>query len=346
MAVARRRFVSAIAFAALASLVVGIAARVRADDLPPAYLQLSEVDDETWDVSWKVPAVDETTTLAMIPVFPGEAEVVSPARRAWADGTAVLAWRVRVPGGLAGRTVEIPGLAASPLEVIARVVRRDGSARVARVTPWEPRLRVGAEPGFREVVRTFFRLGMEQVLGRLDGLAFLLSLCLLAGDGRSLVAAIAAFSLAHSIVLSLAVLGGLAVPPAPVEALVALSVAFVAAEVVRSARGGAGGRGRRPWVLAFVFGLVHGLGFAAALVGVGLPRASVPAALLSFNLGIEASEIAVVAAVVTLRKLAGWIMRERPPEIDTALRVDVAYAIGAVASAGVFERVAGFWRGG
>ncbi|MFM8412516.1 MAG: HupE/UreJ family protein, partial [Alphaproteobacteria bacterium] len=110
--------------------------------------------------------------------------------------------------------------------------------------------------------------------------------------------------------------------------------------------GGAGGLGKRPWLLAFVFGLVHGLGFAAALVGVGLPRASVPAALLSFNLGIEASEIAVVAAVLTLRKLAGWIMRARRPEIGAALRVDVAYAIGAVASAGVFERVAGFWRGG
>jgi hypothetical protein len=339
---------AAVTLATLALLVLAAASPrpCRADDLRPAYLQLVERDDETWDVSWKVPAIDETTTLAIRPEFPPGTEVLFPARRAWAEGTAVLGWRVRVPGGLAGRTIAITGLASARTEVIARVVRRDGTEYVARVSPAEPVLSVDAAPGSPEVAPTYGRLGVEHILGSLDHLLFLLSLCLLVGDVRRLVATITAFTLAHSITLGLAALGVLDVPRPPIEAAIALSIAFVAAEIVRSARGRPGAAERRPWLLAFAFGMLHGLGFAAALAEVGLPRASIPVALLFFNLGVEAGQLAFVAVVVAVRRLAGVLaLRLRWPK-GAALRVGAAYAIGAVASAWVFERVAGFWSAG
>lgn len=318
----------------------------RADDLRPAYLQLVERHDDSWDVSWKVPAPDEATTLAIRPEFPPGTEVVVPARRAWADGIVVLAWRVRVPGGLAGRTVAIAGLGSARTEVLARIVRRDGSERIERVSSAAPALAVVAEPGSTEVARTYGRLGVEHILGSLDHLLFLLSLCLLVGDGRRLVATITAFTLAHSITLCLAALGVLGVPRPPIEAAIALSIAFVAAGIVRSARGRPGAAEQRPWLLAFAFGLLHGLGFAAALAEVGLPRASIPLALLFFNLGVEAGQLAFVAVVLAVRRLAEALAAGPRWSSGGALRVGAAYAIGAVASAWVFERVAGFWRGG
>jgi hypothetical protein len=330
----------------LASMVVAAPLPARADDLRPAYLQLVERDDDTWDVSWKVPAIDETTTLAIRPEFPPGTELVAPARRAWAEGTAVLGWTVRVPGGLAGRRVAIPGLSSSRTEVIARIVHRDGSEHVERVTPAAPELAIGMEPGSTRVARTYGRLGVEHILGSLDHLLFLLSLCLLVGEGRRLVATITAFTLAHSITLGLAALGVLDVPRPPIEAAIALSIAFVAAEIVRSARGGPGAAERRPWLLAFAFGLLHGLGFAAALAEVGLPRASIPLALLFFNLGVEAGQLAFVVIVFAVRRLAGALAPRLRWSSGAALRVGAAYAIGAVASAWLFERVAGFWRAG
>lgn len=344
-----RNLVAALAIALLGSLLLALLAlpsSARADDLRPAYLQLVERADDTWDVSWKVPAIDETTTLAIRPEFPPGTEVVTPVRRAWAEGTAMLGWTVRVPGGLAGRTVEIPGLASSRTEVIARIVRRDGSEHVERISPAAPVLAVGSEPGSPEVARTYGRLGVEHILGSLDHLLFLLSLCLLVGDGRQLVATITAFTLAHSITLGLAALGLLDVPRPPIEAAIALSIAIVAAEIVRAARGRPGAAERRPWLLAFAFGLLHGLGFAAALAEVGLPRASIPVALLFFNLGVEAGQLAFVALVFTVHRLTEALALRMRWSSGAALRVGAAYAIGAFASAWVFERVAGFWRAG
>lgn len=344
-----RNLVAALAPALLGSLLLALLAlpsSARADDLRPAYLQLVERADDTWDVSWKVPAIDETTTLAIRPEFPPGTEVVTPARRAWAEGTAMLGWTVRVPGGLAGRTVEIPGLASSRTEVIARIVRRDGSENVIRVSPREPRLSVGVEPSPLEVARTWVRLGVEDVRGRLDQFGVLLSICLLAGDGRRLVATIAAWSLAYSLTLALAVLGLLDVPRPPVEAAIALGIVFLAAGVVRSARDRPSGLERRPWAMALVLGLLQGLGFAATLAEAGVPRASIPTALLAFNLGIEAGQIIVVVGLVALRRLVERLSsRLRWPAVGR-IRLGTAYVIGSVASASVFERVAGFWHGG
>ena len=129
----------------------------------------------------------------------------------------------------------------------------------------------------------------------LDHLLFVLALLLLIRSPRMLIATITAFTVAHSITLAFAALGLAAAPQAPVEALVALSIAFVAAEIVRKQRGQADLSSRYPWLIAFLFGLLHGFGFGGALREIGLPQKDVPLALLTFNLGVEAGQLIFVA---------------------------------------------------
>jgi len=163
-----------------------------------------------------------------------------------------------------------------------------------------------------------------------------LGLLILAGkQWRRLLVTVTAFTVAHSITLALATLGVLSVPPAPVEAVIALSIAFVALEILRSRQGNPGIAARAPWIVAFAFGLLHGFGFAGALGEVGLPAGQIPLALLFFNLGVEAGQLAFIAAVAVLAWLARRL-RARWFELVPP------YVIGTVAMFWVFQRVASF----
>jgi len=150
-----------------------------------------------------------------------------------------------------------------------------------------------------------------------------------------LVKTITAFTIAHSITLALATLGFVHVPSAPVEAVIALSIVFVAAEIVRSQRGTRGITERAPWLVAFTFGLLHGFGFAGALADVGLPQNDIPLALLVFNLGVEAGQLAFVAAVLALIALIRRVKLPLPSWTETV----PPYAIGSVAMFWVIQRV-------
>ena len=136
-------------------------------------------------------------------------------------------------------------------------------------------------------------LGVEHILGGIDHLLFVLALLLIVRGGMRIFATITAFTVAHSITLVAATLGWVHVPGPPVEAMIALSIVFVAAEVVHGLRGKPGLTARAPWVVAFSFGLLHGFGFAGALAEVGLPQKAIPVALLMFNVGVEIGPAAV-----------------------------------------------------
>jgi len=144
--------------------------------------------------------------------------------------------------------------------------------------------------------------------------------------------------LAHSVTLAAATLGWVEIPGAPVEAVIALSIVFVAAEVVHGLRGREGLTARAPWIVALVFGLLHGFGFAGALHEVGLPGHAIPLALLLFNVGVEAGQLLFVAAVLVLAFTVRRIAVLRPERV----RILPAYGIGAVAAYWTIERVAAF----
>jgi hydrogenase/urease accessory protein HupE len=328
--------------ALLASLWLLWVVPAAADEFRPAYLQVTTVDAETYAVLWKLPALDENTTLKLRPRFPEGSEELGPRRSSFAANTAVLRWQLRVPGGLEGRSVSFPELSATRVDVLVRYVRADGTEQVGRILPVESRFDFRASPGQLEVARTYAVIGIEHILLGFDHLLFVLALMLLVDGTRKLIATITAFTVAHSITLALASLQLIRVPGPPVEALIALSIVFVASEILHARQGRPGLTQRSPWVVSFGFGLLHGLGFAGALAEVGLPQNSIPTALLFFNVGVEIGQLIFVAAVLLLaaglRRLSSRWRLPQPAWLGFVL----PYLIGGIASYWVFERIAGF----
>ncbi len=333
---------SALRFWVGALLLLGLTHGAEADVFRPAYLQLTEIDATTYEVFWRVPALNESTTLRLKPVFPAGATVVTPQHSSLLSGAAVQRWRMRIAGGLNGRAVMFPDLATTRIDVLVRLVRGDGTVQLARVLPVDPRFVVTASPSAFEVVKTYTVLGIEHILTGFDHLLFVLALLILVDGVRRLVATITAFTLAHSITLALASMGAIHVPAPPVEASIALSIVFVAGELMRARRGNPGITQRYPWIVAFTFGLLHGLGFAGALAEIGLPPLSIPTALLCFNVGVEIGQLLFITAVFSVVAVMRGIITRVSLQLPTWGWRIPPYVIGGMASYWVFERVAAF----
>jgi len=325
-----------------AALLFCGAVPTRADEFKPAYLQLTQVDQETYDVLWKVPAIDEATTLKVKPQFADGTEVLTPVRSTFSRGITVQRWRIRVAQGLDGKAVFFSQLSETRIDVLARLVRLDGSVQLERILPVSPRFVVKPSPGPLEVVKTYTVLGIEHILTGFDHLLYVLGMLILVGGWRRILATMSAFTATHSLTLTAAALGWVHVPQAPVEACIALSIVFVAREIVQVHRGRPGITTRWPWAVSFTFGLMHGFGFAGALAEVGLPQSSIPVALLFFNVGVEIGQLMFVGAVLTVIAV-GWRAGQRLRVSQAAWLWRIApYAIGSLASFWLVERVAAF----
>jgi hydrogenase/urease accessory protein HupE len=323
-----------VAFVGLAPLAV------RAHESRPAYLEITETASGRYDVLWRTP-VRAGMPLPVVLKLPDEArEVTAPAVREFADSI-VERRLVEVGGGLAGKRIEFPGLQASITDVLARVNLRDGAYSTTLVHPSQPWIDIAPSRGPLAVFGTYARYGVEHILLGYDHLLFVLALMLIVRSTRVLVWTITAFTAAHSITLALATLGVVRAPGPPVEATIALSILLLAAEILHVRRGRPSLTARWPWVVAFVFGLLHGFGFAGALTAIGLPRNDVPLALFAFNIGVEAGQLLFIGAVLGAAALA----RRLPlPRAHARHAVPVAsYAIGTLAAFWFAERIAEFW---
>jgi len=309
-----------------------------ADVFRPAYLELQQRGPETFDVLWKVPAQSESLRLGIHVVFPEETTNITEPRGTFTSDAFVERWTIQRTGGLEGFEIRIDGLPASITDVLARVVRTNGTTQVARLLPGRPQFVVESIRDGAGLVRAYLVLGIEHILTGFDHLLFLLALVLIVDDRRWLLWTITAFTIAHSFTLAAATLGFVHVPQAPVEAAIALSIVFVAAELVHGMQGRLGVTARAPWIVAFSFGLLHGLGFAGALAQVELPPNSIPLALLFFNVGVELGQLAFVIAV--LAALAA-LLRLRIPQPFWA-RAMAPYAIGSVAMFWMIQRIDAF----
>jgi hydrogenase/urease accessory protein HupE len=321
---------------ALALLLAWQAFAACADVFRPAYLELREAGEGRYDVLWKVPAQGGDMRLAATVRFPADTVALAEPNGVFSGGSHVQRWQVRRDGGLAGQTIRVEGIAGGVTDVIVRVERQDGSSQTGRLVPERPAFVVEAPAGTAEVAWSYLRLGVEHILGGFDHLLFVLALLLIVRGGRRIVATVTAFTVAHSITLVAATLGWVHVPAPPVEASIALSIVFVASEVVHGLRGQAGLTARAPWVVAFVFGLLHGFGFAGALAEVGLPHNAIPVALLMFNVGVEIGQLAFIAAVF----VAGTALAKLRVHLPRWAHYVPAYAIGSVAMVWTIERVA------
>jgi hydrogenase/urease accessory protein HupE len=321
----------------LLAILLGLGAGAQAHEVRPAYLELRQTGAETWETLWKVPARGEAS-LAIEPLWPDNCRTERPPRRI--DGGAAMTERgvIHCEGGLRGREIAIGGLSATVIDVLARVQRSDGTTQVARIVPSAPAFVVEETPRWTTVAATYLGLGIEHILLGVDHLLFVLALLLLVRSWRRMVATITAFTVAHSMTLAAATLGFVHVPVQPVEAAIALSIVFVAAEIVHGREGRPGLTARWPWIVAFVFGLLHGLGFASALSEVGLPESAIPTALLFFNLGVEVGQLAFVGAVLAVVAASRQL---RLPALAWSWRL-APYGIGAVAMCWTIERVVAF----
>lgn len=318
--------------------LLAIAGQGAAHEVRPGYLEMEESAPGEWNVLWKVPMRGEMR-LALYVVFPDHCEEAAPVSSYQASASLTQRWAIRCEDGLVGYNIGIDGLSKTLTDVLVRLQHLDGTTQVVRLKPREPYFTVSAAPTKTEVAGTYFFLGVEHILSGIDHLLFVLALLIIVKGWKRLIATVTAFTVAHSITLAAATLGFVHMPGPPVEAVIALSILFLAIEIVHGRQGRAGLTEQWPWVVAFTFGLLHGFGFAGALAQIGLPENSIPLALFFFNVGVEAGQLLFIVGV-----FVAWVVIKRinirwP---DWAWAVP-AYGIGAVAAYWTIERVARFW---
>jgi len=298
-----------------------------------ALLTIEQRAPVTFEATWRVPAVQGAGAPDIVPRFPADCETLGRHEEVMAIGARVQHFSLRCARRLAaGSRIQFDGLAATNVDALVRLERMDGSSESLIARPRAPSVELGAVR--RIDVAGYFALGVEHILTGVDHLLFIFCLVLLVRGVRPLVMTVTAFTVAHSITLALATLGWLQVAPAPVEATIALSILFLARELALPESAGAARRW--PWIVAFCFGLLHGLGFAGALAEVGLPHDAVALALLLFNLGVEAGQLLFVGALLGAIALMAHARIEWP---RWSIAVP-AYAAGTISGFWWLQRMA------
>jgi len=262
--------------------------------------------------------------------------VKPPAVEELADSLVERRWIDAGLEGLAGKRIDIIGLQFTITDALVRVELLDGRTMQTIARPSAPWVEIAASQSRWEVMLAYIVEGILHILSGADHLLFVFGLLLIVGNAWTLVKTVTAFTVAHSITLSMATLGYADAPALPVEAAIALSILFLGPEIVRSWRGETSFTIRHPWVVAFVFGLLHGFGFASALTTAGLPRQDVPVALFSFNVGVELGQLGFVAIVLAMERLLRS-MKVRWPRWAQILP---GYAVGTLGAFWTIQRVA------
>ncbi len=314
------------------------AIQVKADEIRPALLDIKEQNTGLYAVTWKVPMRGDRV-LAIKAQLPPSLELQgSPTAQNVPGARIEHATYKNNSESLTGQTIVIDGLSALQTDVLLLVQLHDGTSHSAILRPASPEFTIPLQASKLKVAGDYWLMGTIHILEGTDHLLFVLALMLIVTGIKPLVKAVTAFTVAHSITLALATLDVIHVPPAPTEAIIALSILFLAVEIIHSRQGKISLTEQNPWVVAFIFGLFHGLGFAGALSEIGLPQQAIPLALLMFNVGVESGQLIFIAVVLSLFAL----LRRLPvAEPLGAWRV-LPYAIGSIAAFWVIQRVMSF----
>ena len=317
----------ALVLAVVGALAVA-ATPARAHEVRPAYLQVAETDPGVFSVLWKQPVLQDRR-LAIDPVFPDECAPASPVIREVTGSALLQSWTIECP--LRQGAIHISGLSRTITDVMVEITRLNGEKSTHLLRPDSPSLDL-SDPSPQ--VAAYLTLGVEHLVFGIDHVLFVIGLVLFIPNRWALLKTITAFTIAHSITLALSVLELVRLPQAPVEAVIALSILFLARELTMpEARRSALTRGR-PWIMALLFGLLHGFGFAGALADIGLPREQLALSLFLFNVGIEIGQIAIIAALLALL----WCAHRIVGNTALAERAFI-YAMGSLAAFWTIDRV-------
>jgi hypothetical protein len=309
-----------------------------ADEFRPALLELTEQEGGWVEVTWKVPTLGEQV-LAITPVMPEFFKPFGPGSSRRVPGAMIETKSYSTDGNaLHGATLRVEGLAAVPTDVVARISLLNGTEHSAVLRSNNTSFTIPEQVTNGELAASYWRMGTIHILEGFDHLLFLLTLLLIVNGIWPLLKTVTAFTLAHSLTLALATLDLVHIPQVPTEGVISLSIMLLAVEVVRKNQGDLTLSERFPWLIAFTFGLVHGLGFAGALYEIGVPQHAVPLALLMFNVGVETGQVLFVLVVSLI--LSG-LSRLHGQTALTLVRA-TPYAIGGVAAFWTIDRVSSF----
>jgi hydrogenase/urease accessory protein HupE len=325
-------------------IVVGLllaASIAAAHEARPAYLEMKETAPGQFSVLWRTPVL-AGMRLPVVLELPGEAKNLrEPSVQELADSFLERRWIDTQPNGLAGKRIKFPGLQATITDVLVRVEMLDGRKWTSIIHPSQPWVEIAASQTRIEVAGTYLVQGVRHILFGADHMLFVLGLLLIVKDCWMLLKTVTAFTVAHSVTLAIATLGYAEVPLLPLNAAIALSILFLGPEIVRSWRGETSFTIRRPWVVAFAFGLLHGFGFASALTSAGLPRHELPLALVSFNAGVELGQLGFIALILALER-AFHILEVRWPRWAQAFP---GYTVGSLGAFWTAQRLALLFEG-
>ncbi len=310
-----------------------------AHEARPGYLDLREGARGEYDATWKQPANGDYA-IRMGPQFPESCRISAGRRDTLLPGALISHFHVSCSGGLQGKTVVIAGLETTLTDVLVRLRRGDGTEEAHLARPMANAVTFGGG-GLLARAAIYLLLGVQHILMGLDHLLFVLGLILIVRDRWVLLKTITAFTVAHSLTLAAATLGWASVPAPPLNFCIALSIGFLGPEIIRAGRGGASLALRRPWLVAFTFGLLHGFGFASGLIAMGLPHAEVPFALLLFNVGVELGQLAFVALILALIRAFRLMELRWPAPLGQA----PAYIVGTLGALWTVQRFAVFLGG-
>lgn len=315
------------------ALLALIATPAHADELRPASIDFTQTNERDWTLGWKLPVSSAGAGRLVVPSLPDNCRLAGEPVQRRANLALLGSANVICDGDIAGGTIGLPGLFGRN-DALLRVAPLERLVQTYRLTSNEPTATIVAKPQAGQVFRSYLIYGVEHILLGWDHLLFVIALVLLVMKPWPVVKAATAFTVAHSITLVGTTLGFVGLPQRPVEALIALSIVFLAVELAKREPEQPGLTLRFPWMVAFLFGLLHGFGFAGALRELGLPEGEVPMALLAFNLGVEAGQLLVVAAMLALiRAMRRWAQNAERPALRFA-----TYATGIIGAYWLVDR--------
>lgn len=313
-----------------------------ADEYRPAYLSLKQTTDTTFDVVWKLPSTKQNQILNLTVKLPNDTRLIKPKSIRPAGAATIEQFSISTEQGLVSNEISITGLANAPTEVLVRIQWLSGVTETARLDSSKTAFIVVGTPSFSYVVKTYLVFGFEHILEGFDHLLFVACLIFIAGTWRRILITITGFTVAHSITLTMAALGLVSLPITAVESVIALSIVFLAREIMLKNTETL--TWRYPIAVSASFGLLHGFGFASALSDIGLPQTEIPAALLAFNIGVELGQIAFVGILLVIVGIIKKIsISTTLTEALNAKRIEQTGAlfIGVTSMYWVIERVTG-----
>jgi len=313
-------------------------ASTQADIIRPAYLEVTQKATDSYAVLLKIPVKENKKIPMKVKAIEG-CKNISPLVTGFVNGSSIDRYTLECTQSLKGKMIEVQGLENTKMDLLLRLEFLDSTSQSIVLNPLHTTYTIKEDASSTQIIQTYTWLGITHILMGFDHLLFVFALLLIVKNVRRLLWTITAFTLAHSITMAGATLGFIHIPQQPVEAMIALSILFLAMEIVHEKQGKVGLASRYPWLIAFIFGLLHGFGFAGALAEIGLPQQAITLALIFFNIGVELGQLMFVATVVLVALV---LQHLKYPKFMEKVEIFVVYMIGGLSAFWMFERVSAF----